>query len=150
MDETTRENLAACRALPDLDLDLDAALRVWDEAMSLPTAHPEPAKRWYHGDLFAENLLVRDGHLTGVLDFGGLAIGDPTIDLVVAWEVLDHRSREVFRHSVGADNASWMRGRAWALSVALMTFPYYWETMPQRCANRLAVARSVLVDAASS
>ena len=103
-----------------------------------------------HGDLLAENLLVRDGRLAAVLDFGGLAVGDPTVDLIVAWEVLDPASREVFRRAVGVDETSWLRGRAWALSLALITFPYYWSTMPDRCASRLAVARSVLADAAST
>jgi aminoglycoside phosphotransferase (APT) family kinase protein len=98
----------------------------------------------------AENLLVRDGRLAAVLDFGALAVGDPTVDLIVAWEVLDPASREVFRRAVGVDETSWLRGRAWALSLALITFPYYWSTMPDRCASRLAVVRSVLADAAST
>jgi aminoglycoside phosphotransferase (APT) family kinase protein len=149
MDETTRHNVTACRAISNLGLDLDAALRVWEEAMTLPEAGPGLEPRWYHGDLLAENLLTRDGHLSAVLDFGGLAVGDPTIDLVVAWEVLDPASREVFRRAIGADETSWLRGRAWALSLALMTFPYYWSTMPDRCTNRHAMARSVLADAAS-
>jgi hypothetical protein len=34
------------------------------------------------------------------------------------------------------------------LSIALITFPYYWHTMPTRCADNLALARSVLADAA--
>jgi aminoglycoside phosphotransferase (APT) family kinase protein len=148
-DISTRRGVEACRTISDLDLDLEAALRVWEEAMALPEIEQASTPRWYHGDLLAENLLVRDGHLTAVLDFGGLSVGDPTVDLVVAWEVLDAASREVFRRVVGADEESWLRGRAWALSLALMTFPYYWRTMPDRCASRLAVARSVLTDAAS-
>ena len=147
MDETTRHNAADCRAIPDLDLDLDACLRLWDEAVALPGADQAPTSAWYHGDLLAENLLVRDGRLAAVLDFGGLAVGDPTVDLVVAWELLDPSSREEFRRAVGVDDASWLRGRAWALAIALMTFPYYWRTMPERCAGRLAMARSVLADA---
>ena len=97
----------------------------------------------------AENRLVCDGRLTAVLDFGGLAVGDPTVDLVVAWEVLEASSREVFRRAVEVDAESWLRGRAWALSLALMTFSYYWRAMPDRCADRLAMARSVFADAAS-
>jgi aminoglycoside phosphotransferase (APT) family kinase protein len=147
LDDTTRENLEACRAIPDLGLDLDAALRVWDQAMALPEQSASP--RWYHGDLLAENLLVREGRLVAVLDFGGLAVGDPTVDLVVAWEVLDPPAREMFRREVGVDEETWLRGRAWALALALMTFPYYWRTMPDRCADRLAMARSVLADVGS-
>ena len=150
MDDTTRQGVEACRDISGLDLDLDAALRIWEKTMALPETGPGSTPRWYHGDLLAENLLVRDGRLAAVLDFGGLAVGDPTVDLVVAWEVLDPASREVFRHAVGVDETTWLRGKAWALSLALMTFPYYWTTMPDRCASRLAVARSVLADTASS
>jgi aminoglycoside phosphotransferase (APT) family kinase protein len=151
MDDDTQENLADCRAIGDLDLDLDAAQKVWDEATALPDttpgASPAMTPSWYHGDLLAENLLVRDGRLAAVLDFGGLAVGDPTVDLVVAWELLDPSSREVFRRAVGVDETTWLRGRAWALALSLMTFPYYWRTMPARCTDRLAMARSVLADA---
>jgi hypothetical protein len=83
-----------------------------------------------------------------LLDFGGLAFGDPTVDLIVAWEVLDAGAREVFRRAVGSDDETWLLGRAWALSIAVMTFPYYWDSMPKRCHSRLAMARSVLADAA--
>jgi aminoglycoside phosphotransferase (APT) family kinase protein len=148
MDDATRRYLAACRDISGLDLDLDAALRVWEEAMALPETGSGSEPRWCHGDLMAENLLVRGGRLAAVLDFGGLAVGDPTVDLIVAWEVLDPASRDVFRCAVGVDDMSWLRGRAWALSLALGTFPYYWSTMPDRCGSRLAVARSVLADAA--
>src|SRR5262249_17387429 len=96
MDSVTRENLARCRALGDFEFDLDAAERVWDDAMRLPGNSDRAAPRWYHGDLAAENLLVRDGRLVAVLDFGGLSVGDPAIDLVVAWEILDPPAREVF------------------------------------------------------
>lgn len=147
-DADTRQSVEDCRAIPGLGLDLDAALAVWDAAMALPST--QPSTSWYHGDLAAENLLVRDGRLCAVLDFGGLAVGDPTVDLIVAWEVLDTPARAVFRAAVGVDDATWERGRAWALSLALMTFPYYWATMPQRCASRHAVARSVLADAGFS
>ncbi len=146
LDDSTRGNLAACRAIPDLDLDVTAALHMWDETMALPEPEQASTPRWYHGDLLAENLLVRDHRLSAVLDFGGLAVGDPTVDLVVAWELLDASSREIFRRTVGVDDASWQRGRAWALALALMTFPYYWRTMPDRCASRLTMARAALID----
>ncbi|HET7328205.1 MAG TPA: aminoglycoside phosphotransferase family protein [Nocardioidaceae bacterium] len=147
-DERTRRDIEACRTIAGLGLDLDAVLRLWEDAMALPGVDEVARARWYHGDLLAENLLVRDGRLAAVLDFGGLAVGDPTIDLIAAWEVLDAGSREVFREAVTVDEASWLRGRAWALTVALMTFPYYWSTMPDRCSSRLAMARAVLADAA--
>jgi aminoglycoside phosphotransferase (APT) family kinase protein len=150
MDASTRECLAACREIDGLDLDLDACTTLWDDAMALPALDEDTPPRWYHGDLVAENLLVRDGRLVAVLDFGGLSVGDPTVDLVVAWELLDPEARHTFHEVVGVDDDTWSRGRAWALALAVMTFPYYWATMPSRCADRLALARAVLADHAST
>lgn len=149
MDASTRRNLADCRGLPGLDLDLNACLGLWERAVALTDAGEAPRPAWLHGDLFAENLLLREGHLAAVLDFGGLAVGDPTVDLVAAWEMLDHCGREVFRSILGVDERTWLRGRAWALAIAVMTFPYYWHTMPGRCATRLAMAHTVLADVAT-
>jgi aminoglycoside phosphotransferase (APT) family kinase protein len=149
MDQATRGNIERCRSLEDFDFDLDAAEQNWADAMKLPGAADRTTPRWYHGDLAAENLLVRDGALTAVLDFGGLSVGDPTVDLVVAWEVLDPPARELFRRQVGVDDATWLRGRAWALSITLMIW-YYWATMPERRARCMAVGRNVLADAGYS
>jgi aminoglycoside phosphotransferase (APT) family kinase protein len=81
-----------------------------------------------------------------VLDFGGLSVGDPTVDLVVAWELLDPGARSTFREAVGVDEETWVRGRAWVMPLALMTFPYYGATMPERCRSRLAMAHAVLAE----
>jgi hypothetical protein len=146
-DERTRHNIRTCRSIEGLDLDLDAALAVWTHALEVPGAHEASSDRWYHSDLVAENLLVTDGRLTGVVDFDGLAVGDPTVDRHGAWEVLDPPAREVFRTRLKVDEAEWLRGRAWALAIALGTFTYYWATMPGRRRDRLAMAKSVLDDA---
>lgn len=146
MDETTRQNIKRCRALADFALDLDAAERLWDQAMKLPGTKDRPAPQWYHGDLAAENLLMRDGSLAAVLDFGALSIGDPAVDLTVAWEVLDPPARQIFRRKLDVDDPTWLRGRAWALSLTLMIW-YYWATMPERRASRIAMGRNVLADA---
>ena len=145
IDAEIRQYVAACRGLANLPLDLDACLEMWAEAIALPAIEDEPV-RWVHADLLAENLLVRDGRLAAVLDFGGIAVGDPSVDLVIAWEVLGPRAREVFRSCLDTGDVTWLRGRAWALAIAVMTFPYYWQSMPARCAARLAMARQVLTD----
>jgi len=145
MDDVPRDNIERCRSLPDFGLDLDAAELLWADAMSLPGVADRTPPRWYHGDLAAENLLMRNGKLAAVLDFGGLAVGDPTVDLVVAWEILDPPAREMLRRQLGVDDATWLRGRAWALAISLMIW-YYWTTMPVRRASRVAMARNVLAD----
>lgn len=145
-DEHMRRNIEKCRTIEGLDLNLDAALVVWEKALKLPGASEADPGQWYHGDLVAENLLMTHGRLTGVLDFGGLGLGDPTIDLHGAWELFDPPAREVFRSRLGVKDPAWFRGRAWALAVAMMTFSYYWTSMPSRIKDRLAMARSVLSD----
>ncbi len=147
IDSDIRACAERCRSLPNLELDVDAVLRVWDGAMAAAGVGPTPATHWLHGDLVAENLLVRDGRLSALLDFGGLAVGDPTVDLAAAWEVFDQEARNLVRADLGLDDRAWLLGRAWALALAVMTLPYYWRTMPERCAGRLAIARQVLMDA---
>ena len=147
MDESTRGAIETSRAIPGLGLDLDACLAVWEEAMRLPGSDEVVTPRWLHADLLAENLLVAHGRLAGVLDFGNLTVGEPTADLAVAWDVLDPGARESFRHLVDVDDPTWLRGRAWALALGLMTFPYYWATMPARCRSRVAMCHAVLADA---
>ena len=144
--ESTFTAIERCRQIPGLGLDLDAVAVVWTELVTGHPVDPPREDRWLHGDLVAENLLVTDTRLSAVLDFGGLSIGDPTVDLVAAWEVLDPPARETFRRLIDVDDATWELARAWALALGMMTFPYYWDTMPARCANRLAMVRSVLAD----
>lgn len=146
-DRQTRYNIDKCRSIDGLDLDLEAALAVWADTLEMPGAYEVGPDRWYHSDLVAENLLLTDGRLSAVLDFGGLGVGDPTVDLHGAWEVLDPPARDEFRARLGVDNAEWLRGRAWALAIAIGTFTYYWTTMPGRCRDRLTMARAVLADA---
>ena len=148
IDAGIRKYLNDCRGLPDLPLDVDACLEVWAAAVELPSTNGPD--RWVHADLLAENLLVRDDRLVAVLDFGSLAVGDPSVDLIVAWEVLGPSAREVFRASLDLDDTTWLRGRGWALAIAAMTFPYYWESMPVRCTARLAMAQQVLADASAT
>ena len=148
-DHDTRLAMARCRAIAGLNLNLTAAEEVWDQAMAMPAAARSAPPRWYHGDLVPENLLLSGDRLAAVLDFGDLSVGDPTVDLIGAWELLDAPARDVFRRAVGADDQTWLLGRAWALSLALRTFPYYWSTMPRRCLSRRAVVQAVLADAAA-
>jgi aminoglycoside phosphotransferase (APT) family kinase protein len=75
---------------------------------------------WVHGDVTASNLLVRDGRLAAVIDFGCCAVGDPACDLVMAWTFFDDEERRHFRGELGLDDATWARGRGWALWKALL------------------------------
>lgn len=111
------EAVEAVETLGDL-VPRDAVLRVWEDAMST-TWDREPV--WFHGDVAVGNLLVRDGRLAAVLDFGSSGVGDPACDMVIAWTFLEGASRERFRAERGVDPGTWSRGRGWALWKALIT-----------------------------
>ncbi len=109
-------------------VDTDAATEAWSAALRAPAWRGPPV--WLHGDLLPGNLLVHQGRLSGVIDFGGLAVGDPACDLFPAWTLLDGEARGVFREALAVDDATWERGRGWALSMGLIVLPYYRDTNP--------------------
>ncbi len=117
------------RAIAALDgkIDTDAASAVWEAALAA-TWHGRPV--WIHGDVTASNLLVVDGRLSAVIDWGGLNVGDPACDLQPAWNVFEGASRARYRAELAVDDASWLRGRGWALAQAVWALPYYWDTNP--------------------
>jgi aminoglycoside phosphotransferase (APT) family kinase protein len=138
--EATQEAIDALDGLADAT----AARAAWAEALSVP---PWPrSKVWIHGDLAPGNLILREGRLRGVIDFGAMGLGDPAVDLVVAWNLLPARARRAFRHASGADAATWARGRGWALSIALIQLPYYHRTNPALAGNARHVIEQVLRD----
>jgi aminoglycoside phosphotransferase (APT) family kinase protein len=129
----------------DPDVDVDALLAVWDAGLHAPPWASAPV--WVHGDLSDGNLLVRDGRLTGVIDWGGLTAGDPAVELVVAWNLFDRQARAAYRDALGpVDAATWLRGRAWAVSAAIMALPYYRDTNPDIVARSWRVVEAVLAD----
>lgn len=129
----------ARQALAALERDLDTAslLRAWQAALEATWCG---APVWVHGDISPDNLLVENGALTAVLDFGGLAVGDPACDLAIAWTLFDARSRSAFRAALPLDAATWARGRGWAVWKAAITLA---QRDPQD-ADKLARARRVV------
>ena len=112
-DAQTRQAIAALAG----KIDTDAVVDVWETALS---ATSTAAPVWVHGDVGVGNLLVRDGRLCAVIDFGNLAVGDPACDLAPAWTLFEGPSREAFRATLALDGATWARGRGWVLWKALI------------------------------
>lgn len=98
-------------------VDTAGVTAAWEAALAAPPWDGPPV--WIHGDPAPGNLLVRDGRLAAVIDFGTMAVGDPACDLIAAWAFLDAETRPVFRETLGVDDATWARGRAWGLSAVL-------------------------------
>lgn len=120
-DAAVRHGIAALEG----ELDVGVVTALWEESLRAPE-WDRPAV-WVHGDLDARNLLVDDGRLSGVIDWGGLGVGDPACDVMVAWKVLSADARDVFRTALSIDEATWMRGQGWALSQAVGALAYYTE-----------------------
>ncbi len=123
-DPSTRAAIATLHGT----LDASALTTAWEAALQVPAGHGPPV--WIHGDLAPLNLLVQQGRLSAVIDFGGLGVGDPACDLIVAWNLLSAQTRDVFRAALPVDDATWARGRGWALSIGLIALPYYQRTNP--------------------
>ncbi|MDV9174031.1 aminoglycoside phosphotransferase family protein [Streptomyces sp. W16] len=123
-DEATRAAIGAVAGV----FDAAALTEVWDNALRAPAWEREPV--WCHGDFHTGNLLTVDGHLSAVIDFGGVGMGDPACDLVVAYTLLSATSRSVFREAVGLDDATWTRGLGWALATGLNAHTSYAATEP--------------------
>jgi aminoglycoside phosphotransferase (APT) family kinase protein len=125
------------------EFDVDSLLAMWDAGRDAAPWDRDAV--WVHGDLTDGNLLVREGRLRGVIDWGGLVAGDPAVELMVAWNLFDATSRAVYRRALGfVDDAMWLRGRAWAVSAALQALPYYRDTNPDIVARSRRTVRAVL------
>jgi aminoglycoside phosphotransferase (APT) family kinase protein len=139
-DESVRRSIAE---LGDR-IDGAATLRSWQESLEAPAWEGEEV--WVHGDLLPGNLLVVAGRLSAVIDFGGLNVGDPACDLQPAWNVFAGDSRVRFRAELDVDDASWLRGRGWALAQAVAALPYYWDTNPGMIRQAAHALAEVLAD----
>lgn len=134
--------LEAADQLTDL-FDPTQVRRAWQLLREVPAATGPPC--WVHTDVSAENVLVHpDGRLAGVIDFGGLGVGDRAVDLLYAWGLFDAPGREVLRTTYGADEATWARARAWAfVGPGLLTIAHYREQLPRRTAHLTAMVEAV-------
>jgi aminoglycoside phosphotransferase (APT) family kinase protein len=95
----------------------------WERALAAPVWEGPPV--WHHGDLDARNWLVRDGRITGVIDWGAMGVGDPACDVMVAWKLHSTVARDAFRDALPTDDATWERARGWAVSQAVAALAYY-------------------------
>jgi aminoglycoside phosphotransferase (APT) family kinase protein len=124
-------------------IDADAVTRLWDAALA--TAWEGPAV-WLHGDVAANNLLMTDGKLSAVIDFGNVAVGDPACDLSIAWTLLGREGRDAFRAGLPLDPGTWARGRGWTLWKALILLSGIVDGHPRDVESASRVLAEVLSD----
>ncbi len=107
-DVTARRAMAALAG----HVDVHRAAEVWADALD---ATWDGADVWFHGDMAPGNVLLRGGQLAAVIDFGTCGVGDPSCDLAIAWTLLAERGRQHLKDRLDVDEATWSRGRGWAL-----------------------------------
>ncbi len=139
-----QQDIETRKALKQLDemIDVQAAAALWETALRAPKWSKPPV--WVHGDLSPGNLLIQNGRLSAVIDFGNLGVGDPACDLIIAWNLLPTHMRHAFRAGLGVDDATWRRGHGWALSCALIALPYYKDTNPALANNARYVIQEII------
>ncbi|MCX5194409.1 aminoglycoside phosphotransferase family protein [Streptomyces sp. NBC_00249] len=132
-------------AIRDLDtVDREAATAAWEETLRLPQWEDAPV--WLHGDLLPGNLLARQVRLSAVIDFGCVGVGDPACDTMAAWTLLSAETRDLFREAAEVDDATWARGRGWALAFGLTAEHYYRVTNPVLASVAHRAVSEVLLD----
>lgn len=143
VDESTRHAIAAL----DGEHDAGCALAVWDAALEAgPWAGPPV---WVHADLLPGNLLIDAGALAGVIDWSAAGVGDPACEAMLAW-AMPATARAAYREALRLDDATWLRGRGWALQQAAQFIPYYARTIPEGVAAARRRLDAILADGTSS
>lgn len=128
--------------LKDL-IDVHKVTDVWQKALSSKWIKEAV---WVHGDLSVGNILIKNNQLVGVIDFGGMAIGDPACDLVIAWTFLKGESRTIFKSQLPLDSDTWARARGWALWKALITLVAIQDKSSSEATKQLQIINEVLND----
>ncbi len=141
LEEKALETQQALQQLEGM-IDVQTVTPIWEKALQAPQWSKPPV--WIHGDLSPGNLLIQNDRLSAVIDFGIMGIGDPACDLIIAWNLLPAEMRNTFRQALAVDDATWERGRGWALSNALIALPYYKNTNPVLANNARHVIQEVI------
>ncbi len=140
-DPSIGEYFDNCRTIPDLDLDIARLQHLWQSGLALP--EPSGRQVWLHGDLKPSNLLVQQGKLHAVIDFGCLSVGSPDAEHAPLWD-LPPGARQAYWDAMNLDEVTWLRARAWAIAVGVSGVSYYWGSHPPFVSECLSRLRAIL------
>lgn len=135
-----------CEALDELrdEFDTGLVLAAWEASLAADTWDGTP--KWIHGDLMPGNVLVDDGKLSAVIDFGTAWAADPAADLLAAWYLFEGDSRRAFREAMDVDQDTWARARGWVLSLEMIAIPYYRTRNPAAVREAQPFIAEILAD----
>jgi aminoglycoside phosphotransferase (APT) family kinase protein len=138
-DDGTRKALAALEG----HIDTALAAEIWQTALDCTWTGPPV---WFHGDAQPGNLLLRDGRLSAVIDFGTSGVGDPSCDTTIAWTFFSGEASRVFREQLPVDAATWTRGRGWAIWKAMVVLAGELGNDPAGAAYTTRVIERIFAD----
>jgi aminoglycoside phosphotransferase (APT) family kinase protein len=116
----------------------------WEESLTADTW--DGTRHWIHGDLMSGNILVVEGKLSAVIDFGTARAADPAADVLPAWWLFEGDSRRAYREALEIDDTTWLRARGWALSLIVIAIPYYLDRRPGTLPDSKAAVADILSD----
>jgi aminoglycoside phosphotransferase (APT) family kinase protein len=138
-DRETRDALAALKG----HIDTALAAEVWETALR---ATWDGTPVWFHGDAQPGNLLARDRRLSAVIDFGTSGVGDPACDTTIAWTFLSGESSRIFAERLPFDEATWARGRGWAIWKAMIVLVHDLRDDPEEAVLGQRVIEAIVAD----
>jgi aminoglycoside phosphotransferase (APT) family kinase protein len=107
-----------CLDLLKLQIDAEKCLAIWQSSIQSTWSHPPV---WFHGDIAVGNILMHDGKISALIDFGTCGVGDPACDYAIAWTYFTEPERAQFQSTLQIDQGTWQRAKAWALWKSLVT-----------------------------
>jgi aminoglycoside phosphotransferase (APT) family kinase protein len=128
----------------DDGFDVAAAEAAWNICLQAPEWDGAPV--WIHGDLQPGNLIISNGRLTGVVDFGAFGVGDPAPDLAPALWTFVGEARTAYRKAMDYDEATWLRACGWALGPSLTGIDYYRHTFGRMAEHGRRMVRAVVAE----
>ena len=96
-------------------LGLTQLREAWQAALEAPLA---TQACWIHGDLHPRNVIMENGRLVGLIDWGDLTSGDVATDLAAGWSLCEPRARSAFWESYRPTEREWARAAGWAINFA--------------------------------
>jgi len=115
---------------------------IWREAMheTVPST-----KSLLHGDLHSRNIIVQDGQIEAIIDWGDITAGDPATDFACLWMLFENEAirREAFL-AYGASPGLMKRAIGWAIFFGITLLDTGLISNPQHAQMGEAILKNII------